>query len=159
MRAGNKQQNGRFKSTMSVTAVLSLSRVWLFVTPWPSVMSDSLWPQKKTETKKGMRSGNKQQNGRFKSTMSIIVVLIAWSCSTYCDPVDYNLPGSSVHGGSSGKNTGVGGHALFQGIFPTQGSNSGLLRCRRILYHLSHQGSPMSIITLNINGLNIPVKG
>ena len=106
-----------------------------------------------------MRAGNKQQNGRFKSTMSIIVVLIAWSCSTYCDPVDYNLPGSSVHGGSSGKNTGVGGHALFQGIFPTQGSNSGLLRCRRILYHLSHQGSPMSIITLNINGLNIPVKG
>ena len=37
-----------------------------------------------------------------------------------------------------GKNTGVGSHALFQGIFPTQGSNSQflrLLRCRRILYH------------------------
>ena len=41
-----------------------------------------------------------------------------------------------------GKNTGVGCHFLLQGIFPTQGSNSGLLHCRQILYHLRHQGSP-----------------
>ena len=32
-------------------------------------------------------------------------------------------PGSSVHGDSSGKNTGVGCHALLQGIIPTQGLN------------------------------------
>ena len=43
---------------------------------------------------------------------------------------------------SPGKNPGVGRHALLQGIFPTQGSNSGLSRGRWILYHLSHQGSP-----------------
>ena len=42
---------------------------------------------------------------------------------------------------SLGKNTGVGCHALLQGIFLTQGSNSGLPHCKRILYHLSHQGS------------------
>ena len=36
----------------------------------------------------------------------------------------------------------MGGHALLQGIFPTQGSNLGLLHCRQILYCLSHQGSP-----------------
>ena len=42
-----------------------------------------------------------------------------------------------------GKNTGVGSHSLLQGIFPTQGSNLGLLHCRQILYHLSHQGSPI----------------
>ena len=40
------------------------------------------------------------------------------------------------------KNTGVGCHILLQRIFPTQGWNSGLLHCRQILYHLSHQGSP-----------------
>ena len=40
-----------------------------------------------------------------------------------------------------GKNTGVDRHFLLQGIFPTQGSNSGLLYCRQILYPLSHQGS------------------
>ena len=42
----------------------------------------------------------------------------------------------------SGKNTGVGSHSLLQRIFPTQGSNRGLLQCRQILYHLRHQGSP-----------------
>ena len=43
---------------------------------------------------------------------------------------------------SPGKNTGVGCHFLFQGIFPTQGSNPSLLHCRQMLYPLSHQGSP-----------------
>ena len=41
---------------------------------------------------------------------------------------------------SPGKNTGVGCHALLQGIFPTWGSNPGLLHCKWILFHLSHQG-------------------
>ena len=39
---------------------------------------------------------------------------------------------------SLGQNTGL----VLQGIFPTQGSNSGLPHCRLILYHLSHKGSP-----------------
>jgi len=43
---------------------------------------------------------------------------------------------------SPGKNTGVGGHALLRGIFPTQRLNTGLLHCRQILYRLNHQGSP-----------------
>ena len=43
---------------------------------------------------------------------------------------------------SPGKNTGVGCHFLLQGIFPTQGSNLGLLHCRQILYQLSPQGKP-----------------
>ena len=30
----------------------------------------------------------------------------------------------------------------FSRIFPTQGSNTGLPRCRQILYQLSHKGSP-----------------
>ena len=41
-------------------------------------------------------------------------------------------------GNSSGQNTGeLGSHSLLQGLFPTQGSNPGLLHCRWILYHLS----------------------
>ena len=39
---------------------------------------------------------------------------------------------------------GFGCHFLLQGIFPTQELNSGLLHYRQILYHLSHQGSPLS---------------
>ena len=42
---------------------------------------------------------------------------------------------------SPGKNTGVGSFSLRQGIFPTQGSNPGLLHRRPILYQLSHEGS------------------
>ena len=37
-----------------------------------------------------------------------------------------------------GRNSGVGCHSRFQGIFPTQGSNPGLLHCRQILHQLSH---------------------
>ena len=48
--------------------------------------------------------------------------------------------------GSPGKNTGVGCQSLLQGIFPTQGLNLGLLHCRQILYHLSHQGNPINSI-------------
>ena len=36
----------------------------------------------------------------------------------------------------------VDGLSLLQGVFPTQGSNPGLPHCRRILYQLSHKGSP-----------------
>ena len=43
---------------------------------------------------------------------------------------------------SPGQNTGMGSLSLLQGIFPTQGSNPGLLHCRWILYQLSHKGSP-----------------
>ena len=45
---------------------------------------------------------------------------------------------------SPGKNTGVGCHALLQGIFPTQGSNPGIPHCRLILHCLSHEGRPYS---------------
>ena len=61
---------------------------------------------------------------------------------TLCDPMDYSPPGSSVHEDSPGKSTGVGSHFLLQGIFPTPVLNPGLLHCKWILYHLSHQGSP-----------------
>ena len=52
-----------------------------------------------------------------------------------CDPMDcpWNSPG---------ENTGVGSLSLLQGLFPTQGLNSGLLHYRWVLYQLSHKGSP-----------------
>ena len=71
---------------------------------------------------------------------------VAQSSPTLWDPMDCSLPGSSVHGDFPGKNSGVGCHALLQGIFTTQGLNPGLPHCRQILYHLSHQGSPLTRI-------------
>ena len=44
---------------------------------------------------------------------------------------------------SPGKNNGVGYHFLSQWTFPTQRLNPDLPHCRQILYHQSHQGSPI----------------
>ena len=74
--------------------------------------------------------------------------MLCWvtqSCSSLCNPTDCSPPGSSVHGDSPGKNTGMGCHALLQGIFPTredQGSNSSLLHCRQILLSPESPGKP-----------------
>ena len=65
-----------------------------------------------------------------------VKVKVAQLCPNLCDPIDYS-PWDS-----SGQNTGVGCHALLQGIFPTQGSNPGLPHCRQIIYQLSHHGGP-----------------
>ena len=73
-----------------------------------------------------------------------VLRLVAQLCPTLCSPMDYSLPGSSVHEDSPGKNTGVGCHALLQGTFPTQGLNQGflcLLHCRQIL-HTNLLGDP-----------------
>ena len=47
-------------------------------------------------------------------------VKVTQLCLTLCDPMDWSPPGSSVHGDSPSKNTGVGCHFLLQGIFPTR---------------------------------------
>ena len=65
--------------------------------------------------------------------MCAVLCLVAQSCPTPCSPTDCNLPGSSVHGDSPGKNTRVGCHAFLQWFFPTQGLNLLLLHCRQIL--------------------------
>ena len=46
---------------------------------------------------------------------AVLLCLVAQPCSTLCDPMDFSLPGSSVHGDSLDKNTGVDCHALLQG--------------------------------------------
>ena len=65
--------------------------------------------------------------------------LVTQSYPTLCDPIDCSPPGSSVHGVFLAIITGMGCQALLQVIFPTQGSNPGLLHYRQILYGLSHQ--------------------
>ena len=59
-----------------------------------------------------------------------------WLFVTPCDPPPYS-PWNSLD-----QNIGVGSLSLFQGTFPTQGSNPRLLHCRWILYQLSYKGSP-----------------
>ena len=73
-----------------------------------------------------------------------VKVSVTQLCPTLCNHVDCMEPARLLCPWDSlGKNTGVGCHALLQGIFLTQGSNPGVLQadCRQTLYHLSHQGS------------------
>ena len=63
----------------------------------------------------------------------------AQSCPTLSDLMDCSLPGSSVHGTLQARILEWVAMPSSKGIFPTQGSNPGLLHCRRILYCLSHQ--------------------
>ena len=51
---------------------------------------------------------------------------------------------------SPGQNTGVGSPSFLQGIFPTQGSNPGLLHCRWILYQLSHKPKNTGVGSLSL---------
>ena len=46
---------------------------------------------------------------------------------------------------------------LLQVIFPTQGSNPGLLHCRWILYQLSHKGSPKSGLEMKKLGVGMVI--
>ena len=85
-----------------------------------------------------LHSTPKQQKGAV--LLLCVLCLVTQLCPILCNPMDCSLQGSSVHGDSPGKNTGVGCHALLQGIFPTQGSH-----CRWILYCLSHQGRLRSL--------------
>ena len=52
------------------------------------------------------------------------------------------------------KNTGVVSHFLLLEIFPTQGSNLGLLYCRQTLYQLSHLGNPIEGTSVNYSQHN-----
>ena len=64
--------------------------------------------------------------------------------------MDRSPPGSSVHGDSPGKNTGVGCHALLQGIFQTQRSKLHLLyllHCHAGSLPLALPGKPIYIYT------------
>ena len=59
---------------------------------------------------------------------TVCLCLVVQSCPTLCDSMDCSLPGSSVHGLLKARiPEWVCFHALLQGIFSTQGSNSGLL--------------------------------
>ena len=49
------------------------------------------------------------------------VYLVAQSCPTLCNCMDCSPLGSSVHGDSPGKNTGVGCHAFLRGNLPNPG--------------------------------------
>ena len=83
------------------------------------------------------------------TSSNVIKIIVTYDCiidvSRSCSVMSNSLrlPGLYSPWDSPGQDTGMGSCSLLQGIFPTQGSNPGLPHCRRILYQLSHQGSPL----------------
>ena len=115
------------------------------------------WGQKASESKpRGMEAGClfRLSFWRFRSKNSEGWILIQLSMSLWSHIPQGKSESCSVESdslwplglcspwNSPGQNTGVGSLSFLQGIFPSQGSNQGLLHCRGILYQLSYEGSP-----------------
>ena len=98
-----------------------------------SVMSDSLWPHGLQHTRLPCTS----LTPRVYSTSCPSCWWCHLTISSSVVPFSSHLQ-SFPASGSPGQNTGMVSLSLLQGIFPTQGSNAGLPRWRRILYQLSH---------------------
>ena len=67
-------------------------------------------------------------------------VLVAQSCPTLCDLMDCSPPGSSAYGMSQARILEEVAISFPKGSSRPRGSNPSLLRCRWILYPLTHQG-------------------
>ena len=93
--------------------------------------------------KEGELRGNTRYPGSlYRYIWSCCCCLVAKSCLTLLQPHGLQPTSLLRPWDFPGRNTGVGFHSLLQGIFPTQGSNLGLLHWQVDSLLLSHQGSP-----------------
>ena len=77
----------------------------------------------------------------YEDLQALLVCLGTQSCLTLCDPMDCSPPGFLCPWDCPGKNTGMGYHAILQGIFLTHRSNLGLLHWQASSLPLSQQQS------------------
>ena len=88
---------------------------------------------------------------RFTYFLNILFIYLAVKWTEIRSVVSDSLRPHGLN--SPDQNTGVGSLSLLQGIFPTQGSNPGLLHCRWILYQQSHKGSPYMSLNCSMQDL------
>ena len=136
--------------------VCTLSRVLLFITPWavahqaPRSMGfcrQEYWSGLPFPTPGDLLNPGVKPESLSSPALAggLFTTSTTWkSESEGCSVVSNSLRPNGLYSpwDSPGQDTGVGSLSLLQGIFPTQGSNPGLLHCRQILYQLSHKGSP-----------------
>ena len=108
--------DGEGQGTLACYTVHGVPKGWTQLSDWTTAWEKSLFPVMYLFRKK---------------------LKVAHSCLTLCNPMD-----CTVHGILRARILKVGSLSPLQGIFPTQGSNPGLLHCRQIHHQLSHKGSP-----------------
>ena len=102
------------------------------------------------DNQEGWHEGQWEGGSRGRGYIYVyIFYMYIWKVKWKCDSESRSVVSDSLQPyglysprNSPGQNTGVGSPSLLQGIFPTQGSNPGLLNCRWIPYQLSHKGTP-----------------
>ena len=77
---------------------------------------------------------------------SSVLCLVAQLCPTLCDPMGCSPPGSSVHGILRARILEWVAMPSSMGSSQPRNQNLGLLHCRWILYCLSHEGSPRTLV-------------
>ena len=121
----------------------SMSMVWWIFTGKGISFPTTVWPGCSPQTGISLHCLSTGEGGCSRVKGCVLKSLSrVWLLATPCT-VAHQAPLSM--GILQAFSTGVGCHFLLQRIFPTQGSNPGILHCRQILYHLSHQGSRLSV--------------
>ena len=151
LQSGHAEKRTRSWTSSSSFPTQLLTGYWKF---WASVSSharERLWTHHAGMKCHGVLSTCRwhRTKGEILEIEGGILYLVGLTCESVSHSVmsDSATPWTITHRllcprNSPGKNTGVSCCSLLQRIFPTQGSNPGLLHCRWILYCLSHRGSP-----------------
>ena len=96
------------------------------------------------------RQQTSRQTGQWRSPWALAppccAVLVAPAAPPLCDPLDCSPPGSSVHGILQARILEWVATPSSRASFWPQGSNQGLAHCRWILYQLSYQGRPQTLL-------------
>ena len=145
-----------FKLFIEFVTILLLFYVLVFYPwgMWDLVPWQGIKPALPTLAGKVLITGSPEKSfSRYFNPHSLLVLslfLLLWSESGSVMSDSLRPHGLYSPWNSPGQNTGVGSLSFLQGIFPTQVSNPGLPHCRRILYQLSHKGSPFLLPILYI---------
>ena len=83
---------------------------------------------------------------------------VAHSCLTLCDPMDYIIAHQTPLSMEFPKQEYWSGLPFLQGIFPTQGSNPGLLHCKQTVLPAEPPGKPMRFPVGLVRGMREKIR-
>ena len=108
-----------------------------------SIPGETGWKRTATPTTSAQKVPQVTTGGRQEEEVGLLLGAEVLAQTESRSVVSDSLPPCGLHSpwNSPGQNTGGGSLSLLQGIFPTQGSNPGLLHYTQILYQLGHQGN------------------